>query len=142
MSKYQNTSTNVMNNNFRTGSSLDYSNGCNVYMLGNTVIPKNVLIGRNIAAIKELSDTEVLEHKYYFKPHYYSYEKYNTTELWYVLLMINSIYDISDFRDRSILYPTKAGCELIVSLINSRSSIVSRELIVSRLGSELIIKKI
>lgn len=67
---------------------------------------------------------EVLESKYYFRPDYLSYQKYNTTTLWTLLLFINDIPNIENFNKNQVLIPTFTSI-LNLSRGNTESTKVS-----------------
>lgn len=49
---------------------------------------------------------KMLEPKYYYRPDYVSYNEYNTTTLWTLLLYINNIPSIEEFNVPEILVPS------------------------------------
>ena len=48
----------------------------------------------------------VLNHKYYYKPDYLSYDEYGTETLWYMILYLNNISSIEQFDVYDVVLPT------------------------------------
>ena len=75
------------------------------------------------------SRTENLKPSFYFRPDYLSYEEYNTTNLWALLMFINDIPTIEQFNKSEILIPSKASITKISKDIVKRD--IPNELVAS-----------
>ncbi len=86
----------------------DYDNDLKLYVsfpgFELTTLEKNICYLYDNCAIKEFKD------RWYMRPDYASYDFYNTVIYWPILLFINEIYAIEDFRDLD---------EILVPSINS-----------------------
>lgn len=88
---------------------MTYSNFSIYHRCGNE---KNVLIAINnviydyfdelksLCKDVELTDAELLKYKY--KPKLLSYDVYGSTQLYFIIMMINGMYDIKDFKRKRI----------------------------------------
>jgi len=55
---------------------------------------------KNVAKVVVLNESE--QNKYFYRPKILSSDIYDTTELWYVILMINDMCDVKEFTNSSI----------------------------------------
>lgn len=68
-----------------------------------------------------------LDSKYYFRPDYLSYDKYNTTTLWYVLLYINNVSSFEEFNPIDVIIPDLSSITEISRYNESLTKIISVE---------------
>lgn len=77
---------------------------------------KNILV-KHIGLIKSkcvditLSDSELMTYQY--QPHLLSYTLYKTTDLWFMLLMINDMIDVTQFNVKKIKLLRKEDLKLL-----------------------------
>lgn len=73
--------------------------------------------------------TDNIDYQYYrYRPKLLSYDLYGTTELFFILLFINDIYDVKDFDRKTIRIIKKDKLSSILSYIYSsnKSSVENR----------------
>ena len=72
----------------------------------------------------EMTDSEL--NKYKFKPKLLSYDLYGSTELYFVILFINNIYNIKDFNRKNIKLIKKADMiSILESIYNAEENYIS-----------------
>jgi len=72
----------------------------------NFVSPIHQVYEDNRYYILKNSFIKPLDSKYYYRPDYLSYDEYDTTQLWELILFINGFSSIDSFRSEYIYLPT------------------------------------
>lgn len=75
---------------------------------------------RAICVPVELSDTELARYKN--QPDLLAYDVYKSTQLDFVILAINDMYDPKDFTKRHIILPTASGLVTFLNTVYSKES--------------------
>lgn len=70
---------------------------------------------KDASVILELSDSEYL--KYLYKPKLLSYDIYNSSELYFIILYLNNLYNVKDFNLKKIKVLKKDILEYALSSI-------------------------
>lgn len=73
------------------------------------VSPKIICFEEYRFVLLQKSRTEILKSKYYYRPDYLSYDEYDTTNYWNLLMFINDIPTIEEFNKDTILIPSRSA---------------------------------
>jgi len=73
------------------------------------VAPKIICLEDYRFFLLQNSRTEILQSKYYFRPDYLSYDEYDTTNLWNLLMFINDIPTLEEFNKENVLIPSRSS---------------------------------
>lgn len=71
--------------------------------------PSIIALENNRFYLLKNSNKEQVKPSRYYRPDYFSYDKYGTTNLWSMLLFLNNIPTIEDFDKEEIYVPTPAS---------------------------------
>lgn len=94
--------------------------------IGDITIPTENIIFDYMDEIKEaavtvrLTDTEF--HKYKYKPKLLAFDVYGTTESYFIIMALNNIIDVRDFRSKRLKMLRKGTMSEIVSRIYSANT--------------------
>ena len=66
-----------------------------------------------------------LNKKFHYRPEYLSYELYGTTDLWYVLMYVNEMATVTEFKTESVLIPPDSIVQTINTIIESEGNAMS-----------------
>jgi hypothetical protein len=95
------------------------------YNIENTVvISSNVLKKYENIIMQYTVDLEI-EDKYLLRPEYLSYDMYQTTDLWYLLLFINKMKSSNEFTKKNIKFFNPSYLDVINSIIEKEGSRVN-----------------
>ena len=89
------------------------------HMIGNSSIILDTALSRSIEIYKKIAVTETLPSEYRMKPHHYSYYKYNTYQMWYLLMKLNDVAEPMDFKMDTVKFLDRDGIILYINNIKN-----------------------
>lgn len=91
-----------------------------IYNFENKIVFPMSFLRKYENILKSLSQSIILERRFWYKPEYLSYSLYGTTDLWYLILFLNEMKDPMEFCTPSINVPAE---NYIIEIIQKFKSI-------------------
>ena len=86
----------------------------------------NNILNKNMTKLQQ--DQEILDvnesRKYHYMPDKLSYEKYNSTSLYYILIYVNQCYGFFDFTPETIIVPKLQNIYDIISQNDGETNVI------------------
>jgi hypothetical protein len=105
----------------------DINNYTDKYQIGDYIISSPYIksLSKYYPTLLYNSETIPMNSRYMYRPDYVSYDYYNTTSLWYVILYMNNIQTMCRFNIPNIIVPNWETLNTIMSQTKVDTSIIT-----------------
>ena len=109
------------------GNIITFDKMCNWYLFEDTVLMPMPFLNKYKETLLNNSIYVTIDPKFYYKPEYVSYNIYNTTDLWYLILFLNEMKSVEEFNKPRILVFDPSRLATLKNIINTEGNRYTRD---------------